>query len=124
MRRPLYGFLKLCLILQATIPVGYMPGSLADGTWAVLCPGGLSAEFVAALSGDPHAHHAHHAAGKPEYLECDLGGGVSVFLAATAEDRVQANVVQDASLALAALPVVIPVRDYAHAPRSPPRFIS
>jgi hypothetical protein len=47
--------------VRAFTPVGYMPGSLADGTFFVLCPGGnpAIANYLAAREAAPHPAHAH-----------------------------------------------------------------
>lgn len=44
------------LILRAMIPLGYMPGNLVAGEFMVLCPSGVPAGFMQALS---HRHHMH-----------------------------------------------------------------
>ena len=48
--------LVLGLVLRSAIPLGYMPGNLLAGEFMVLCPSGVPAVMLEALSG----HHAHH----------------------------------------------------------------
>ena len=49
----------VALVVRASIPLGYMPGNLLAGDFAVLCPTGIPAEFMQAISGHAH-HHAGH----------------------------------------------------------------
>lgn len=67
------------IALQATIPVGYMPGNIADGTFVEFCPAGVSAEVMAAIAGHTTDHHEHSETGS-EFLQCDLGGGPGAAL--------------------------------------------
>lgn len=46
-----------CFVLQAMIPVGFMPGNLVHGEFATLCPSGLPKTMVAEFFGEHHAHH-------------------------------------------------------------------
>jgi hypothetical protein len=41
------------LLVRALIPLGYMPGSILDGEFMVLCPAGYAASIVA------ESHHQH-----------------------------------------------------------------
>ena len=45
-----------CLLLRATIPLGFMPGNVLAGEFVVLCPAGLPADTVRQL----HHDHAGH----------------------------------------------------------------
>lgn len=63
----LFGFL-----LRASIPAGYMPASVEDGSFVKLCPDGLSAEVMTALLGHDHAHHSGD---EMRFVQCDLSIG-------------------------------------------------
>jgi hypothetical protein len=46
------------LVVRAGIPDGYMPSAQGDGLLFELCPAGVPAGFIAALTGsDRHHHH-------------------------------------------------------------------
>jgi len=84
-RRTLRGATLLAVAAKLVVPLGYMPGALADGGPFVLCPAGLPPEFRVALAdaadADVHASHAEldtrpahdHADGAP-WERCTLGG--------------------------------------------------
>ncbi len=106
-------------LLQAMIPAGYMPGSVADGKFVELCPSGLSAGAMSALSGE---HHHHHADSHVDFSQCDLGGGLSA-----------PALLAQATLTYAALPGLVVLRyvvdqriasapsGVGYQPRSPPK---
>ena len=48
------------LSLRALTPDGYMPGSKGSGLMYELCPSGMPAEIMLALSGGGHHHHGDH----------------------------------------------------------------
>ena len=48
------------LSLRALTPDGYMPGSKGSGLFYELCPSGMPAEIMQALSGGGHHHHGDH----------------------------------------------------------------
>ena len=53
----------LALLVQSLFPSGYMPGNLANGWLATLCPEGLPLGFLRQLNGgelSSHHHHGHH----------------------------------------------------------------
>ncbi len=91
-KRLLLSLVAVSLLMQGLFPSGYMPGNLASGWVAVLCPEGLPAAFVAQLNErnaglDGHAHHHHHhhhkhhhgagASGEPAAEgSCQLGSGL------------------------------------------------
>lgn len=53
----------LVVTAKLLVPLGYMPGALADGGPFVLCPAGLPPKFRVAYGIDTHPHtHAPHAA--------------------------------------------------------------
>lgn len=59
-RRLLAASLLFGLVLRAITPIGYMPGSLAEGTPFVLCPGSTpGASYFTSRSSNDHSHHAH-----------------------------------------------------------------
>jgi len=59
------------LVLQALIPVGFMPGSIANGEFLKLCPDNISPALMAILHG---SHHMHHGQESEEWLfDCPFG---------------------------------------------------
>ncbi len=60
-RRTLSLLLLATLLLRAAIPDGYMPAALGEGALFKLCPSGMPATVMAALTGAEHdQHHQHH----------------------------------------------------------------
>ncbi len=65
----------LALLLQSLYPTGTMPGNLADGWFASLCPDGLPENFL--HSTGHHSHHEHHTSvTKPISGDCQLGNAL------------------------------------------------
>jgi hypothetical protein len=61
----------LLLVLQALMPVGLMPGSIANGDFLKLCPNNISPALMAILHG---SHHMHHGQESKEWLfDCPFG---------------------------------------------------
>lgn len=69
-RRALQGATLLAVAAKLLVPLGYMPGALADGGPIVLCPAGLPPGFRVTLAvagnADRHASHAELAASAPD----------------------------------------------------------
>jgi hypothetical protein len=82
-------FLVLGMAVRALTPAGYMPGSLADGTPFVLCPGGTPGARWFLGQGTGHAAHHHgHAAGGDESSDasweyCPFGAAFAVAVASS-----------------------------------------
>jgi len=56
--RQTLALLLVALLMRAGIPDGYMPSAQGDGLLFELCPAGVPAGFIAALTGsDRHHHH-------------------------------------------------------------------
>ena len=73
--------LSAALFLRAVAPAGYMPSS-GSGLLFELCPEGVSAEFMAMLSGsNGHVHSNHHESGDGD--DCSMG---HLLLSAAAVD--------------------------------------
>ncbi|MBU2676358.1 MAG: hypothetical protein KJP16_04685 [Gammaproteobacteria bacterium] len=108
------------ILLNGTIPVGYMPGNLRDGTWAEFCPDGLSADFIEALTGEHGGHNAHHESDGPSFADCDLGGiaGTDVVIDAPAGDASPNTAASKAALAPRLVHFAPRYSNYR--PRSPP----
>lgn len=87
--------LLAALLLRAGIPDGYMPAAQGSGLLFELCPAGVPAEFMQALSGSGHHHHGHTADTESHYdaSQCPIGHLLSaavavddVWLSSTAPD--------------------------------------
>jgi len=64
------------LLMRAGIPDGYMPSSGDNGLLFELCPAGVPASFMRALSGsEHHQHHANADSSEPGYDtgQCPIG---------------------------------------------------
>ena len=113
----LIGTIVAAFILQSAIPLGYMPSSIADGIFVELCPDGLSANFVAAITGD---HHAHHADDGSAFEQCEVGQ--SIQPAAASADF--AHTIQKLALASESYPateaVFVRLHGNQYRPRAPP----
>ena len=48
------------LLLRASIPDGYMPAPVGGGLLFEICPSGIPAELLHAVSGSASHHHHHH----------------------------------------------------------------
>ena len=86
------------LSLRAFTPEGYMPAAPGSGLLFELCPEGVPAEIMQALSGD-HGHHHHHGASDAGdssvgSIECQIGHMLSSAVAHDAD--VVADVTADA----------------------------
>ncbi|MGI9201187.1 MAG: hypothetical protein ACR2QL_09020 [Woeseiaceae bacterium] len=57
LRRFATSLLVATLAVRALLPVGYMPGNLAAGEFAELCPVGSAATFQLLGSAATHGHH-------------------------------------------------------------------
>jgi len=74
--------LSAVVLLRAIAPAGYMASSAGSGLLFELCPEGVSAEFMAMLSGSTgHDHMDHHESG--DNHECSMG---HLLLSAAAVD--------------------------------------
>jgi len=119
------------LLLRASIPDGYMPASAGSGLLYELCPSGMPAQFMAALSGadsaSHHHHHHHHHHGGDEgsatafdSSHCTIGHLLSTVAAISAQP-VEPTLLPD-PVSPAGPPVtVLSNRDRrAHRSRAPP----
>jgi len=64
------------LLIRALIPVGYMPGNLVAGEFAVLCPTGLPDEIAHLL------HQGHHDDGEQQVdmdADCPIGAALKLI---------------------------------------------
>jgi hypothetical protein len=130
-KRILLSLVTVSLLLQGLFPSGYMPGNLASGWVAVLCPQGLPAAFVQqlntrleALGGHAHHHHGSHESDHPEMPSpegsCQLGSALEQPAVA---GQVQAANTADTVVSLLAPPPVLLVWGgvlLAPKPRGPP----
>ena len=57
--RPAVQLAVLALVVRAAIPLGYMPGNVFAGEFMVLCPTGIPAAFMEAITGHQHGHGGH-----------------------------------------------------------------
>lgn len=62
-------FSLLLFVLQALVPMGYMPAALSSGAYIQLCPHNASDELMAILHGDLHSQHTTHQTNKPQDSE-------------------------------------------------------
>jgi hypothetical protein len=116
------------LVLRASMPDGYMPASAGSGLLYELCPSGVPAQFMAALSGaDSSSHHHHHnhsgdedSATAFDSSHCTIGHLLSTA-AAVSVQPVEPALLPD-SISPAGPPVTaFPNRDRrAHRSRAPP----
>jgi len=109
------------LLMRAAVPDGYMPSALGSGQLFELCPAGVPAGFMQALSGSGHHHHSNSAASESHYdaSQCPIGHLLSA--AATVDDSWQSNVAPELPVFLD-LPVLRPVSRAPgnHRSRGPP----
>ena len=118
MRRIATSLVLACLLLQAAIPVGYMPASLSSGSFVQLCPDGLPPSFVHKLAGGHHHHQ--HADSEASFERCELAPGAIVTAAPGAHPApARLAVLATASAQPRSLLVRESIRD-AYRPRSPP----
>lgn len=77
------AFALVCLLLQAFIPVGYMPAAVSSGSWVTLCPDGVSSVVVGLLehAHGGHDHHQHHEIGESPFAQCDLASPIGSAVA-------------------------------------------
>ena len=104
-------------LLQAAIPIGYMPGSIGDGQLVELCPDGLSGEWMAAILGDGHEHHDNEDA---TFAQCDLGGGVGATNIHSGDAHVENSIAAPGILPCSDLLPVSANPGIGYRPRSPP----
>jgi len=69
------------LILRAAIPAGYMPASVDSGLLFKLCPSGVPAGFMAAISSTGHDHHEGSDAAHFDAEQCPIGQSLSAAIA-------------------------------------------
>lgn len=113
------------LSLRALAPDGYMPGSKDSGLLYELCPSGMPAEIMQALSADSHHHHhGGQANGDESYPtvsaeQCPIG---HMLASAVATDTGPVSqVVPDAPrLDDVTTTVRISTRSFAYRSRAPP----
>ncbi len=75
-------FIALAMLgVRALTPLGYMPAAAGTGLLYELCPDGMPAEIMHALSGG--GHHHHHGGDKPGASEsCPIGHMLASAIAA------------------------------------------
>lgn len=74
--------LVACLLLRALIPIGYMPGSIPDGEWMMLCPV-ASAETYELMASPGHAHHGARDADAVSVGDaCPIGSALALVVVA------------------------------------------
>jgi hypothetical protein len=116
----------LGLLLRVAVPAGYMPASVSGGWYLQLCPDGVPATVMAALSGHAHAHHQEHDGGDAgrSYVQCDLGTGLSNAVALQQPFGVSPSPAIDSPQ----LPAIVSRLEHtslrAYRSRAPPSFIS
>lgn len=77
------------LSLRALTPEGYMPASSGSGLLFELCPEGMPAEIMQALSGGGHHHHHHGGSESGDIeagmIDCPIGHMLSSAVAHDAD---------------------------------------
>ncbi len=76
-RRKAIALLFVSLVVRASIPAGYMPGSLQSESLFEMCPDGLPAAMVRAFGGYHHHGDAHDEATSDGSEQCDFGHLIS-----------------------------------------------
>lgn len=82
-RRYVLTCMLVALALRAAIPEGYMPAKAGSGLLFELCPSGVPAELMAAISGSTH-HHDHDPGTDSAHLDagqCPIGQILSPVVA-------------------------------------------
>lgn len=75
-RRGCFVALLATVLLRAAVPAGYMPAPIGSGLLFELCPAGMPAGFLEALTdAGRHAHHAEEPAGGEHFdaEHCPIG---------------------------------------------------
>lgn len=68
--------LLAALLMRAAIPAGYMPAAPGSGLLFELCPAGVPAGFMTALSGSDHHHHHDNSDASESHFDagqCPIG---------------------------------------------------
>jgi len=117
--RQLLLFIALALLgVRALAPLGYMPASAGSGLLYELCPEGMPAEVMRALSGS--AHHHHHGGDESRTSEsCPIGH----MLASAMAVDIETSVIVVPELAVFVLPSSVTGdcrARFRHRCRSPP----
>lgn len=74
--------LLAALLLRAAIPDGYMPAAAGSGLLFELCPAGVPAGFMQALTGSDHHHHnSDRSASAYDTGQCPIGHMLSSAMA-------------------------------------------
>lgn len=118
--RQTVALLLATLLLRAGIPDGYMPAAAGSGLLFELCPAGVPAEFMQALTGSDHHHH-HSDQSEPGYDagQCPIGHMLSSAMAF--DDLPQFAVIPQPPNLVAAPPRVLVSRTSAdYRTRGPP----
>lgn len=107
-------------LLQAAIPLGYMPAAFGSGSIVEICPSGLPAEIVSAMYGHG-SHHQHLQDDGPEFVQCDLGGGLGSPAPQKAADSLPLSPTSSPDFAYTDYRPVASNRGKTNQPRSPPQ---
>ena len=111
----------LLFLLRAMVPAGFMPAALGSGSPVQLCPQGLTAQEVAVLLGEHHAHHHGEEAQAGEEFNCPLGLLLSAAALPSSFDNLTLeNPVQTVPFAALVLFRVSPLRAFNS--RAPPVY--
>ena len=110
------------LSLRALTPDGYMPGSKGSGLMYELCPSGMPAEIMLALSGGGHHHHGDHGDDSNPVSgteQCPIGHMLGTAVAADTSEPTEflpaAPGFDDATVI-----AILQVRHFAYRSRAPP----
>lgn len=76
-----FALVLTTLLLRAAIPAGYMPASLDSGVLFKLCPSGVPAEIMAAISGTGHHHQSNSNGEHFDAEQCPIGQLLSAAIA-------------------------------------------
>jgi hypothetical protein len=81
--RPALIWVFATLLLRAAIPDGYMPANPGSGLLFELCPSGVPAELMTAISGSTQHHHHGTKSGDSHYdaAQCPIGHLLSAAIA-------------------------------------------
>jgi hypothetical protein len=116
--RPLCTWLLLCaLLLRATIPQGYMPGSIAKGTPLVVCAGGIYKTVLVDAHGNLQADH------QPQHEQHPCPFAAAPLLSSPPSIAWQPDFYPELPKSEQLLPGVLPLASpHIHLPRGPPKL--
>jgi len=76
-----FALVLTTLLVRAAIPAGYMPASLDSGLLFKLCPSGVPAELMAAITGAGHHHETNTNGDHFDAEQCPIGQLLSAAIA-------------------------------------------